>query len=155
MPGSNVPNNQGNRYYWVPSQGLNFDTCANLVASPSKTTWYYVTITDSAGCQKTDSILITVENPCPQIFVPNAFSPSSNTSANQSECVYGGCIQSLYFAIFDRWGNKVFETTDQSKCWDGNFNGVPMNTGEFVYFLKVTLTNGQTTEQKGNITLIR
>ncbi len=145
----------GQRYKWIPSGGVACDTCPNTTANPKTTQLYLVIVTDTDGCTITDSVLVKVKEECPELFVPTAFSPTSGASANQSECVFGGCIQSLYFAIYDRWGNKVFETTDQTKCWDGTFNGTAMNTGEFVYYLNATLTNGKNVNQKGNITLIR
>ncbi len=144
----------GQSYKWIPSGGVACDTCPNTTANPATTQKYYLQITDSNGCTLLDSVLVTVLDTCATVFVPNAFSPNGN-GHNELECLYGGCIQSLDFAIFDRWGNKVFETNDPTKCWDGTYNGVLMNTGEFVYYLNATLNNGKTINQKGNITLIR
>jgi len=72
-------------------------------------------------------------------------------------CVYGGCVSKLSFVIYNRWGEKVFETTDVSltECWDGTFKGKSLNSGSFVYKLIVTLTNNEVIEESGNITLIR
>jgi gliding motility-associated-like protein len=69
--------------------------------------------------------------------------------------VYGNCIQSLDLIIYDRWGNKVFETTDQKVCWDGTYRGTMMNTGVFVYQLQAITTSGDKVVKKGNITLVR
>ncbi|OFY86037.1 MAG: hypothetical protein A3F72_21575 [Bacteroidetes bacterium RIFCSPLOWO2_12_FULL_35_15] len=98
--------------------------------------------------------LLKIKNECGETFVPNAFSPD-NDGANDLECVLGKCIQDFYFAIYDRWGEKIFETTDQKNCWDGTYKGKLMNTAVFVYYLKVTLTTGELINKKGNITLIR
>ena len=95
---------------------------------------------------------------CPEIFVPTIFSPNgSSDAANNTVCVYGGCIADISFQIFNRWGEKVFETNDAglSQCWDGKFKGKELNTGTFVYLLNVELTSGERIEQSGNITLIR
>jgi gliding motility-associated-like protein len=99
---------------------------------------------------------VDVELPCGTIFVPNAFSPNGYNANNNLECVYGNCIATIDFSIFDRWGNRVFHTTDPSQnCWDGKYNGQLMNTAVFVYYLDATLNNGDKVTQKGNITLIR
>jgi gliding motility-associated-like protein len=95
---------------------------------------------------------------CPEIFVPTIFTPNgSGDTANNTVCVYGGCIADISFQIFNRWGEKVFETNDASlsQCWDGKFKGKELNTGTFVYLLNVELTSGERIEQSGNITLIR
>ncbi|TAL58166.1 MAG: hypothetical protein EPN85_12200, partial [Bacteroidetes bacterium] len=70
------------------------------------------------------------------------------------------CIQNMTFTIYDRWGEKVFETTDQKICWDGTYKGNSdsyrgMNTAVFVYFLEATLTSGEKINKKGNISLLR
>ncbi len=91
---------------------------------------------------------------CGDVFVPTGFSPN-NDGQNDLECVLGNCISQLQFSIFDRWGEKVFETTDQRQCWDGTYRGKLMNTGIYVYYLKATLQNGDIVEKKGNINLIR
>lgn len=98
--------------------------------------------------------LMKIKNECAEIFVPNAFSPN-NDMENDLECVLGNCIQDFYFAIYDRWGEKVFESTDPKNCWDGTYKGKLMNTAVFVYYLQATLNNGETIKKKGNVSLIR
>lgn len=97
---------------------------------------------------------VLINDECGELFVPSAFSPN-NDSQNDLECVYGKCIESLLFSIYDRWGEKVFETTDQKQCWDGTYRGKPMNTGVFVYYLQATFDSGESVKKKGNIGLVR
>jgi gliding motility-associated-like protein len=61
------------------------------------------------------------------------------------------------FIIFDRWGNKVFESENPNDGWNGNHNnnGAPMNMGTYVWYLKATLHDGTSIEKKGNVTLVR
>jgi len=95
---------------------------------------------------------------CPDIFVPTIISPNgTGGAANKTICVYGGCISELNFAIYNRWGEKVFETTDANltECWDGTYKGKALNAGTFVYKLIVTLSNDDIIEESGNITLVR
>jgi len=144
----------GGTYVWTPTTGLSCTNCPNPLASPSLTTDYCVTVTDTTGCQADSCMRITVELPCGEIFVPTAFSPNGD-HANDLECVYGRCIQTLDFAIYDRWGNKVFETQDQTLCWDGSYKGSLMNSGIYVYYLQAVTVKGDKITQKGNITLVR
>lgn len=141
-------------YTWSPSAGLSATTGAMVTASPTVNTTYVVHGA-SNGCLGSDTVLVTVELNCNGgVFVPTAFSPNGD-GENETECVMGNCIQTMSFAIYDRWGEKVFESTDQKLCWDGVFRGKQMDNAVFVYYLKATLSNGKEITQKGNISLIR
>jgi gliding motility-associated-like protein len=135
---------------------LSCDSCSITYATPSITTIYTVTGTDAFGCIGTADVLVVVQENCGNIYVPTVLSPDgTGNSENKMACVYGNCIVNLMYAIYDRWGEKVFETSDQTTCWDGTFRGKKLNAGAFAYKLKVTLSNGEEIERSGNITLIR
>lgn len=119
-----------------------------------QTTTYVVTVTTDDGCTSTDSTIIIVEQPCTELFVPTIFSPNGD-GKNDVLCVYGSCVASIQFDIYNRWGERVFSTQDQSDCWDGIYKGKMLNTVTFAYKLKVTLTDGQEIEDAGNINLVR
>jgi gliding motility-associated-like protein len=61
----------------------------------------------------------------------------------------------MYFAIYDRWGQKVFDTKNQKVGWDGTFKGKAMEPSVFSYYLDVKCIGGETYIGKGNITLIK
>jgi gliding motility-associated-like protein len=144
----------GGTYNWSPSSGLSCTTCTNPTVSPLSTTSYCVMVTDTNGCADTSCVTVFVDVQCGTIFVPNAFSPNGD-GMNDVECVLGNCIQSMYFAVYDRWGEKVFESNDAKTCWDGTYKGEMLNTAVFVYYLNATLVNGEVVTQKGNISLVR
>ncbi len=144
-------------YFWSPSGSLNTTKQPNVIASPSETTTYLVKIIDKYGCSNTDTITIFVNDLIcnePYIYVPNAFTPN-NDGKNDILYVYGNIIDDLYFAIYDRWGELIFVTTDINKGWDGTYKGKPEDPAVFVYYLRATCINKQTFIKKGNITLIR
>jgi gliding motility-associated-like protein len=147
------PAQAGVTYQWQPATGLNNPNIAQPLASPVTTTTYTVTATNSGGCAGTDTVTVFVDAECGEIFIPNAFSPNKD-GQNELECVYGKCIKSLEFIIYDRWGEKVFETTNPKECWDGTYKGKPLNTSVFVYYMKATLINGKEITKQGNISLI-
>jgi len=61
----------------------------------------------------------------------------------------------MEFRIFNRWGEKVFETTDPAIGWEGNYHGKTADTDVFVYYLKAEYFNGLKVETKGNVTLMK
>jgi len=146
----------GTNYSWTPTTTLTCNTCTTTTATPTTTTTYYIT-TNNDGCQRTDSITITVKQKCGDIYVPNAFSPNGD---NQNDVLYiktenNNCIQSMTFEIYDRWGVKVFTTTDPNTGWDGRHKDQNCNTDVYVYNLNATLSDGSSISKKGNISLIR
>jgi len=144
-------------YTWTPTSGLSCTTCPNPDASPAQSTNYVVTGSDASGCTGTASVTIIVIEDCGELYVPTVFAPngSSGNPENQRLCVYGNCISSLSYTVYDRWGNKVFETTTTDLCWDGMYKGKELNAGVFAYKLIVTLHNGDYKEESGNVTLVR
>jgi gliding motility-associated-like protein len=87
-------------------------------------------------------------------FVPNTFTPN-NDGQNDVFFVRGLKIDEVYFAVYNRWGELVFETTDKTKGWDGLYKNRPADVGVFGWYLKVKCFNGEETFRKGNVTLIR
>ena len=76
------------------------------------------------------------------IYFPNIFSPNQD---GVNECFVPmvrpeTTILSYKLSIFDRWGNKYFETTEMDDCWDGIYNGKNVKTGVFVYLLEMDYT---------------
>jgi gliding motility-associated-like protein len=144
-------------FAWSPNTGLTNPYIQNPVATPEQTTTYLVQITDAYGCTNIDTVVVTVLDVIcsePYIYVPNAFTPNGDGN-NDILYVHADMAVELYFAIYDRWGECMFETTDASKGWNGTYKGKPLDPAVFVYYLKVTCLNRLQFEKKGNITLIR
>lgn len=141
-------------YSWTPSTALDCDDCPAPIASPLQDVYYCVTGIDNNGCSNEACMTLKVEIICGDIFVPSAFSPNDD-GENDFLCVYSDCMDNMTFAIYNRWGEKVYETNELNICWDGTWNGKPLNSAVFVYVLDGYLINGELVEQKGNISLIR
>ena len=57
--------------------------------------------------------------------------------------------------IYDRWGKRVFQSTDQSEHWDGTFNEKTLSPQTFVYIITGTNVLGETIKFEGNVTIIK
>jgi gliding motility-associated-like protein len=143
----------GATYQWL-SSSVSCTTCASITESPSANIEYCVTGTAANTCTNMACINIIVAELCGTVFIPDAFSPNGD-GQDEVFLVYGNCITSLSMQIFDRWGNKVFETTSQANGWDGSYNGSMMNTGTYIYQASYTLNTGETDKVKGNLILMR
>ncbi|HTA62452.1 MAG TPA: gliding motility-associated C-terminal domain-containing protein [Bacteroidia bacterium] len=130
-------------------------SCNNPIVTPSVTTQYVVTVTDKYGCFDSAVVTINVDVICKEVYIATAFSPNGD-GMNDVLHVKSNCeITQFSFKIFDRWGEKVFESVDQTFGWDGTFRNKLMDSGVFMYTLDGFLSNGIEVKKKGNVTLIR
>lgn len=149
----------GGTYNWSPASGLSCTTCPNPQAQPTITTQYCVMVTDVNGCTDVDCMTITVDVPCPsndQFSVPNAFSPNKD-GHNDIFNIQGWmpCMTQFEMIIYDRWGEKVFESKDITIGWDGSYNGKNLDPAVFVYYVHATLVNGAEIVKRGNVSLVK
>jgi gliding motility-associated-like protein len=137
-------------FQWFPPSGLSADNISNPVAQPEVRTRYFVTARTEEGCIVQDSIDVLV-NTESVLDAPNAFSPTTG----DFKIVKRGIATLKYFRIFNRWGNKVFETTDIDKGWDGRYNDKEQPMGVYIYSIDATTSTGKAFRKDGNLTLIR
>ncbi|MFN8286245.1 MAG: PKD domain-containing protein [Chitinophagales bacterium] len=136
-----------------PSYGLSCTNCTGPEAQPYQTTTYTVELTDSLGCKAVQQFTITVDEAVP-VFIPNAFTPNGD-GVNDSWTVFTTAVKQFKLAIFNRWGEKVFETENSGQGWDGTFKGKPADNGIYVYQGSIVLLNNETRPVKGTLTLFR
>lgn len=136
------------------SNSLSCYDCFEPTATPSEPTTYTANLIDENGCEIVLEIFIDVEIVCGEPFIPTIFSPNEDGN-NDELCVYGQCISSINLIIFNRWGERVFQTESINECWDGKFRGKDLNTGTFAYKATGTLTNGESFKTSGNVTLVK
>lgn len=146
-------------YTWTPANILNNPTIYNPTSTPlvPSIITYEVLIADSNGCENRDSIRLVVKDlSCtePELFIPNAFTPNQDGS-NDILFVRGSTIKELLFRIYDRWGEKVFETTNPKTGWDGTYKGKPAQAGVYDYYVEATCYNNEKFFKKGNVTVIK
>ncbi len=144
-------------YNWSPPATLSNPNIHNPLASPTTTTTYTLEVSDGNNCPTEARVIIVVlDLECiePFVFLPNAFTPNAD-GENDELLLYGSLVDEMYLAIYNRWGQKVFETDDQLIGWDGTFEGKQLNSDVFGYYLRVKCIGGEEYFKKGNITLLR
>ncbi len=145
-------------YNWSPASTLDDPTIATPTATPDMTTTYVLeavdTVTECRGMGS--SQICVVNNLCgdPLIYVPNAFTPNGD-GLNDVFYVRGFNIDEVEMVVYNRWGQKVFETREVTKGWDGSFEGEVAPPDVYGYYLRVSCISGGEYEQKGNVTVIR
>jgi len=145
------------KYDWQPSSSLDDNEIFNPVASPDETTIYTVEITGELGCVTERSVeVVVVDLECrePFVFIPNAFTPNGD---NENDVLYvrGSNIEEVFMTVYNRWGEKMFETNDKDIGWDGTFKNKQLPPDVYGYYMQVKCFNGMEYFKKGNVTLIR
>ena len=141
---------------WSPSSSLSCSDCVSPIASPVATTEYQIKITNQAGCIAFDTVTVYIV-PDYSVFIPNVFTPNGDGNNDVFE-IYGNLkgLAFLEIQIFNRWGEKVFESNNHHFKWDGTFKGEMQNPSVFVWQLKLAFLDGHREElRKGSVTLVR
>jgi gliding motility-associated-like protein len=144
-------------YNWTTSGQLSDNTVKNPTTIISVPSWYQVTVTDVNGCRGTDSVFVNMTDECSQgyVFVPNGFSPNGDGVNDCFGVLYAPPGTEFKLVVFDRWGEKLFETTDVSTCWDGRYKGSEAMMDGYSYVIGFRCYNGAFIMKKGIITLIK
>ena len=143
----------GTTYSWTPSTGLSCTACPNPVASPSVTTTYSVKISTGPTCFANDTVTIHVIAPI--ISFPNVFSPN-NDGVNDTYVITNKGYKKISCTIYNRWGLLLAEWDALAKAWDGKTSsGNEVPEGTYFYIANAVKNNGDASEYKGFIELLR
>ncbi|MCC5916574.1 MAG: gliding motility-associated C-terminal domain-containing protein [Cryomorphaceae bacterium] len=95
---------------------------------------YPYKVTNSCGMY--DQLLRLSEENCEcPFFIPNTFTPN-NDGVNDYFAYGCDCkITSFDIQIFNRWGQRVFQSNNPTHFWDGTLNGTPAQTGTYIYII--------------------
>lgn len=148
------------QYNWT--WGKSFSTGRDTIKSPSiifgKDTglyWIKLVATTNKGCRDsaTNRVLI---GPDIIIFVPDAFTPDGQ-GPNKNNTFIPEVVDHKTFSmtIFNRWGEKMYQTADLTKGWDGNYLGSPAQQGVYVYRIVVKSLEDKEYSYNGTFTLLR
>ncbi len=164
IPVANTPNRFSNsssadaiNFVWDFGDGDSLHTAsrADISHQFNETGQYNVCLQaiNQAGCIDTTCLPVdAIVNP--QIDLPNAFTPNG-PAPNNIVYVRGFGISKMRFLIYNRLGQKVFESNSLKQGWDGRFNGVVQPMDVYAYVLDVQFVDGTRATKKGDITLIR
>lgn len=141
-------------YTWSPAAGLSNPNAAWTNATITETTTFYLT-GSTGSCVGTDSITVYVyNNDEGSIFIPNAFSPNGDGNNDCLRIKHKAKFEKYFFTIYNRWGQKLFETDDPNACWDGNFNGKVQGLETYFYYLKAKTSCGDIFK-KGDLIMVK
>lgn len=147
---------EGYSYIWTPDVYFreSADTGRVVVARVVYSGIIYLNVTDGYGCTSNDSIMLNGVHCC-TVLIPNAFSPNGDGVNDNFGLVTEAAQVINQFAIYNRWGERVFISFAPFETWDGTYKGKPAEAGTYFYYLKYTCSNGEEFIKKGDLLLIR
>ena len=148
---------------WASNPALSCTDCPDPMVLLTESSNFMVSIMDDQGCIADAQVSLSVnpEAPVNNIYLPNVMTTRS-VSGNDRFYPQGNFGQTSRFSmqIFDRWGNKVFESFDElvndpTTGWNGSFDGRQANSGVYVYVIEITNERGSKEILHGDITLLK
>jgi len=144
--------NPGNQYLWNTG-----DTTQKI--KPLSTGTYWVKVSYASGCSSVDTIRLT-GTPIPKaakpMLIPTIFTPNGDNVNDLYVVSIIGQLSQYNLQLYDRWGLKVFESSDISNSWDGKIKGKEASAGTYYYLLTFKSSCFKTTmTEKGFLTLLR
>jgi gliding motility-associated-like protein len=155
---SNAPNNT-----WSPALGLSTTSGLNPVLTlrqqdviqGTEFLTYRIMASTPDGCNAIDDLVVRIFSTGPSIFVPTAFTPNGDGLNDKIRPILAGIQKLEFFRVYNRYGQLVFESSNQESAWDGNFKGQKQPSGTFVFQVQAVDYLGEVLKKNGTFSLIR
>jgi gliding motility-associated-like protein len=144
----------GITYTWSPAAGLSDPNIANPVATNFQDRTYTVTASTPQGCSSTDQVAIFVYKG-PDIYVPSAFSPNGDNRNDLFRAIPVGISKFESLSVFNRYGQKIFFTSNAQFGWDGTWQSQKQPQGVYVWMVSGVDFKGERIFKKGTVMLVR
>ncbi len=118
--------------------------------------YYYIQAHEGAGSfdAHSESNIVELTFP-PFLYLPSAFTPNYD-DRNPTWSPASAFVKTFSFRIWNRWGERIFETTEANHSWDGTYKGEPCPEGVYIYEVYFTgYDNPNEYKKVGSVTLIR
>ncbi len=145
----------GVQYTWTPKTEILTDNSGKEYIRIMTPVTLQVKVADQYGCSDSTIARYKDIQYCCNFYYPNAFTPNGDGKNDGFRIISYGNLTEYHLVIFNRWGQQVFESTDQGQYWDGKFNGMPCEIGTYMYYFKGKCLTGNKEETKGDVILIR
>ncbi|MCC6253074.1 MAG: gliding motility-associated C-terminal domain-containing protein [Bacteroidia bacterium] len=142
----------------VDSAGKLIEHDVSEITPPNGKICYYVEAVEGSGNQfgfteKSYSNVICLEQE-PVLYIPNAFVIDGHSPNFGPKGIFINMAATYEFTIWNRWGEKIFETTTPGQNWDVTYKGSKVPQGVYLYMLDFTSIKGKTIHRSGIVTVI-
>jgi len=140
-------------YQWSPATGLDDAGLPAPLALPVTTTTYTLRVDTRDGCKASASETVNVFY---DLLMPGGFTPNGDGKNDVFRVPPSVPVTIVRFLVYNRWGVRVFETTNSSEGWDGSWGGRPQPAGVYVWEIEYADPITKRSERKrGTVVLVR
>lgn len=139
------------QYNWQHNPDLHTPRITGLVNGK-----YTVEVIDANGCSESATVQILYNNCCTP-FIPNAFSPNGDGHNESFKVEFKGDMELKEMYVYNRYGQRIFSSSNIGKSWDGTFNDMPVDAGTYFYYVRILCGNVLQKEIifKGDVAVVR
>jgi gliding motility-associated-like protein len=116
---------------------------------------YSLQVTDYNSCTAKETVTVALKQCMQGFYIPNAFTPNNDSRNDVFKPLLFGDVISYRFIIYNRFGQKVFETTNVAKGWDGTLKISPQDSDVFVWICNYQLAGSSPEIKKGSVMLMK
>lgn len=116
---------------------------------------YTLQVVDNNNCMGADTIHVSQKQCLEGIYVPSAFTPNGDGKNDVFKPHIFGNVVSYRLVVYNRYGGKIFETSDLQKGWSGNTGNASFQTGGYVWICRFRLGGQQERLEKGVVMIVR
>lgn len=138
---------------WVDGSSIWCSVCPETQIQPINNSCYTLLAENEFGCKNTDVVCVEITTEF-GVYIPNAITPNGD-GLNDVFYVYGYNIYDVQVIIFNRWGDEIFNSGDQTVGWPGTYKGADCPNDVYVYKAKYKGLDGKIYHKTGHVTLNR
>jgi gliding motility-associated-like protein len=139
---------------WKPPAFLNNAQTFKPTFRGAEDQRYTITLTTAAGCVTVDTQLVKVYDKI-NFYVPGAFTPNGDGLNDYLIPVATGITEIVYFRVYNRWGQLLYDHRGELPGWNGTHRGVPQPMQTVVWMAEGMGADNQRYRQQGTAVLIR
>lgn len=143
------------KYKWTGPNTNVSDTLSNLLITIDNTSEFDVWMTDNTGCIQRGTYRILGMDCISNVFVPTAFTPNQDGLNDVFRPIIQGRVEYYRFEIRNRWGQRIFTSSQPDGGWNGTINGQPQLSGQYVWQLVIKFRNETEKSMSGKVKLVR
>jgi gliding motility-associated-like protein len=145
----------GATYTWLPEDKVHAEKDGAFYTRVIEPTTYTLIATSEYRCKDTTTVTFNDVQPCCLFSYPDVFTPNNDGKNDGFRIVVYGNQYDYELSVYNRWGQRVFHSSNPKEYWNGMLGGKECEVGTYYYFMRAKCFSGHDEFHKGEVVLIR